>query len=226
MNSNGFVVFIFALFLAVGSWMTYQSWNGAVYVFVDDGESRSPAAVKQNMDFSKLKGSELSIASQKRVLSEARVVRKGESVGLELGHFITRRENGKRAFACHLYQKVQLKFIAVGVAENGESPVMQVEGDCKIGDSVSRISPIWIPTDLILSERPGNMELNFNEPHRVSFRFDHIGSDWPLNWSLSSVTLKSRGETLQLHIGNQEILSLLDKPIHVSFDFQRATASQ
>ncbi|MEO0335853.1 MAG: hypothetical protein AAF202_05645 [Pseudomonadota bacterium] len=225
MNRSSTVTFVFAVFLVLGSFMTYRSWNGTVYVFVDDGENRNPAAVKQNMDFSTLRGSDLSLASQKRILQEARVIQKSAQVGVQLGHFITRRANGKKAFACHMYQSVILKFQAEGVAENGETPEMEVSGSCKIGESVGRIAPIWIPARQILAEKPGNVELSFNEPYGVSFRFEHIGSAWPLVWNLTSVTLQSEQASQKLHISDQEMLNLLDEPLTVSWSMLRATAS-
>lgn len=226
MMKPGFLAFVFAVFLVVGSFMTSQSWNGTVYVFVDDGENRNPAAVKQNMDFSRLQGSDLSLASQKRVLQEARIIQKSSQVGVQLGHFITRRANGTKAFACHMYSAVVLKFQAEGVAENGESPEMEVFGDCKIGESVGRIAPIWIPADQILSEKPGDVELSYSEPNRVNFRFENIGSNWPLTWNLISVTLQSESASRRLHISDQEMLELLEKPLTLSWAALRTTASE
>jgi hypothetical protein len=178
------------------------------------------------MDFSTLQGSDLSLASQKRILQEARVIQKSAQVGVQLGHFITRRANGKRAFACHMYNSVILKFQAEGMAESGETPVMEVSGQCKIGESVGRIAPIWIPAKQILEERPGNLELSYNEPSRVRFRFENIGSNWPLNWNLVSVTLQSEIASQRLHISDQEMLNLLEEPLVVSWSTLRATASE
>ena len=226
MSKPTVVTFIFAVFLVMGSFMTYRSWNGTVYVFVDDGENRNPAAVKQNMDFSTLKGSDLSLASQKRILEEARVIQKSSQIGVQLGHFITRRANGKKAFACHMYKSVILNFQAAGMAENGETPEMEVSAACKIGESVGRIAPIWIPAEQILLERPGNVELNYNEPDRVSFRFDNIGRNWTMTWNLVSVTLQSDGASQRLHISDQEMLKILDEPLTVKWSALRATASE
>ena len=226
MTKYSFLVFTFAVCLSAGGFITYNSWEGTVYVFVDDGESRNPAAVEQNMDFSTLKGSDLSLASQKRILQEAKVVRRDLDVGIELGHFITRRSNGKKSFACHIYKTVELKFVAKGIAESGESPVMHVDANCRIGKSVSTIAPIWIPAQQILAETPGNMELNFTEPYRVSFRFDHIGDSWPKNWDLISVRLVSESKDLSLQISDQEMLDLIENPLTVSWTTEGQETTQ
>ncbi|MCB0406962.1 MAG: hypothetical protein KDD34_02095, partial [Bdellovibrionales bacterium] len=182
MENKKIHLFIFSLFVAMGAYLTTHSWGGITYVYLGEGESRLPAAVGKGIDFSELKGSAFSLASRQRILQEARLIYQGTDIGVELGHFITKSQNGEKAFACNKYSTVQLQFVAVGIAESGESPVMEVEGDCVIGKSIGKIEPIWVPAAQLLSEIPANMELQINEPYHVNFKFDHIGSQWPKTW--------------------------------------------
>lgn len=186
--------------MGVGGAFVSHSWEGTTYVFLDDFDERIPAAVGKGIDFSALKGSALSLASQKRLIEEARMIAQADSVGVELGHFIIPMENGKKQLACRKYSLVNLTFSAEGVAVNGESPQMQVQGACKVGETISKISPIWIPYQKLLNEQPANMELVVNDPYKVSFRFDHMGSFWPTSWFLQSISLESRetGEVLEI----------------------------
>jgi hypothetical protein len=212
-----FIAIVFLFFAGLGSLVPTHSWEGVTYVYTGSGDRRLPAAVGKGVDFSELKGHALFLASQKRVIEEAKMVVGPDAVGVELGHFLIRNVNGEKEFACKKYPRVLLQFIAVGTAESGESPVMEVESDCVVGESISKIEPIWIPTMRLKGERPGSFELKLNEPYKVDFRFDHMGQHWPKAWVLNAVSLFSEKTGESLLIPRQEILESLEQPLEVKF---------
>ena len=202
--SGSFLVIVAAM---IGAFVSLRSWDGISYYYLDDNK-RHPAAVRKVFDFSHLEGGALKIASQKRLLSDARVVALGDkgSIGVELGHFITRGENGGKQFACHAYDRVELTFFAKGMAIAGERPLMIVEADCRIGDDINRISAIPIPVAKILKETPGELELQYLETNPVLIRFDHVVGQWPKEWSLYSVRLYNQSDLgREVRIDNPQI---------------------
>ena len=185
---SGSIVVILAAI--IGASVSLRSWNGISYYYLDENK-RHPAAVRRAFDFSQLEGDALELASQKRLLSDARVVnlKKGFGWGIELGHFITRGDRGERQFACGFYDRVELTFFAKGMAISGERPLMMVEAGCRIGDNVNRISAIPIPVSKILQEPPGDLEFQYLEENPVVIKFNHVVDQWPRKWSLYSVRL-------------------------------------
>ncbi len=187
---------VFALAIAAGLYGGSKSWNGVVYLA--DGSrfqnGRTPAAIKRELDFSRLDGAELITATQKRLVSAARTIIQNGLVGVELGHFVTRDEHGQRRLACdYAYDRILLRFEGDGIASAGEKPIMEIDGPCRSSlDDISRIEPVWIPVDKILHTRPANMELDFYQD--VKFKFDHMGDTWPLSWNLQYVRLYNSHE--------------------------------
>src|SRR3712207_2818747 len=103
MKSNIFSgLFAFCCAVVVGYFVGSASWSGKIYLAEADlnGNSRNPAAIRKDLDFSRLDGAELITATQKRLVSAAKVVLQDNEVGVELGHFVTRGEDGQRKLAC------------------------------------------------------------------------------------------------------------------------------
>ena len=217
MESSKFLLPVFVFFSIIGGMAVSNSWDGITYVYTGESDRRFPAAIGNAIDFTALKGDALFMASQKRIVEQARLISKGSSIGVELGHYLTRSHSGQKQFACEKYDKVVLKFVAVGVAESGESPVMEVESDCVIGKTASLIEPIWIPIDQLKKEKPANMELKLNEPKTLDFRFDHVGQNWPKTWALNSVSLLSSKTGEFLSINHKEIRELREQPIEMKW---------
>lgn len=187
---------LFILALVVGYYGGSKSWNGVVYL--SDGSrwqnGRTPAAIKRELDFSRLDGAELITATQKRLVSAARTILRDGLVGVELGHFVTKDSNGQRRLACDAaYDRIQLRFEADGIASSGVKPIMEIDGPCRSSmEDISRIEPIWIPVEKILDIRPANMDLDFFQD--VKFKFDNMGETWPLSWNLQYVRLYNSQE--------------------------------
>lgn len=222
MSKSGFfgALAIFA-FSVIGGYMAGgKSWNGVVYL--TDGtlvsNTRNPAAIKRELDFSRLNGAELITATQKRLVTAARTIAKEGLMGVELGHFVTRDVNGQRRLACDaFYNRLTLRFDADGIASAGEKPTMEIDGPCQSSHKdIAAIEPIWIPVSKIMSTPPTNADLDFYEG--VKFKFDHMGGNWPVRWNLRSVRLyNSQEEGREVNITANELQELRKKPFTVDW---------
>lgn len=213
-----------AVFLCVaivaGMFAGRTSWNGVVYLSMKNfsGNERNPAAIRRDLDFSKLSDDELITASQKRLVTAARVLLNESDIGVELGHFVTRDESGEKKLACDFYDRMVLSFEAEGIAENGEKPSMEIEGPCKIASDITRIEPIWIPVQRILGENAGDMDLKYPDLGEVNYHFQAMTSDWPMRWGLRAVRLfNSSEEGRQVSISGTDLNQLTDQPIIVNW---------
>lgn len=209
--------------LAAGFYSTVRAWNERL--FLSDNQlhsnSRIPAAIRRDLDFSMLDGAELITASQKRLVTAARVVLQQDELGIELGHFVTRGSTGKSQLACDFYDRVTLRFEAEGIADSGEKPVMEVDGACRPAQDITRIAPIWLPVARILNERPSDMDLGYEEDG-PKFRFAHMGGEWPMHWSLQSVRLYNGSEPgREVNISKRELREILEKPLVLNWRFNQ-----
>ena len=124
--------FIFAL--ATGYWVSVESWNGAVYVYI--GEQRSPASNRSMRDYSALDRKALSKSIHKQLLASAKVTERNGFMGVTLGHPLFKRAKGTGEFACPVqgragvFDRVELTFVGIGVSDSGEAPLMLVEAEC------------------------------------------------------------------------------------------------
>ena len=226
---GGALFFFFAVY--AGYCVGARSWNGTVKI--TDGSlfdnSRIPAAIRKEIDFSKLDGAELINATQKRLVTAARVVASSEGggqIGLELGHFVTRAQDGKKKLACDaFFNRVALRFEADGIAAAGDKTMMEVDSPCRINfDNINNIETIWIPVAKLMKERPTDMDLTYEDD--VKFRFMNMpGGEWPGKWNLLSVRLyNSQDSAHEVKISQRELRELRPAPIVVKFDSDRAPA--
>ncbi len=213
--------FVFAVAIVIGGVTASHSWKGAMYLgdgTLVNSNSRNPAAIRHDLDFSRLEGAELVTATQKRLVTAARVILRDGLVGVELGHFVTRDSKGQKRLACDmLYNRLHLRFEANGVASGGEKPVMEVDGPCLTSNQdISAIEPIWIPVREILKTQATNEDLDFNDG--VQFKFLNMSGDWPVSWSLESVRLYDQESTAQeVKISAQELHELREKPFVINW---------
>ena len=218
LSKVGSASFAAAVAAVGGFYLAANSWEGTVMVPTSRLSSpRGPAAIRRVFDFSHLNGSALRLASQKRLVTDARIVATSSKIGIELGHFVTRSADGSRLFACEFFDRVNLTFEAEGIAESGEKPTMNVDGPCLMGQDLNRIAPIWIPVQKITAERtaPG-LELSFSEFANVNFRFENIPSDWPKAWVLTSVRVFNSEETgRELAISHRELAEIGGQPLRL-----------
>ncbi len=213
-------VVLFFVFVIAGVMLARGSWNGNIFLSRTSTlmKNRNPAAIRKDLDFSKLSGDELITASQKRLVTAARVLLEKETVGLELGHFVTRDENGDRQLACDYYDRMKLRFEADGIATSGEKPALEIEGPCRTSTDITRIEPIWIPVQRILGEKATDSDLTFPDQEGVSFRFRHMSGEWPTRWSLQSVRLYNDAEGgREVSIDGPDLRELRERPIVLSW---------
>lgn len=212
---------VFCATVLLGAFCSLVSWNGVIYVYV--GESRTPAAIQKNRDVSNLRGADFRIASRDRLLSDAKLLSEGNMVGIQLGHFITKKVDGSKQFACQAYQRIRLIYQAEGMAESGEIPEMTIEGACQMSrDNINAIAPLWVPRQKLFSQRPHNFEVEYEENDaRMLFRFDHMGSQWPQQWILQTVTLFDPDTVKNsLEFSASEVASLRPKQLTLLWDAQ------
>ena len=200
-----------------GFYLASNSWGGTVVVHSSYfSDRRSPAAIRRVFDFSHLDGSALRLASQKRLVTDARVILADSKVGLELGHFVTKAADGSRLFACEFYDRITLSFEAEGVAENGEKAILKVDGPCAMGDDLNRMAPIWLPTGRFAREKSTDMELTYAESEGVSFKFENMPTAWPHSWILTSIRVFNAEEAgREISISQREMREMSDHPIRV-----------
>lgn len=211
----------FAFFACVGFYISFTAWDGMIYVSdlqVKGMSGRVPAAIRKDLDFSRLNGAELMMASQKRLLTAARVITEKDVVGIEFGQFIIRSDEGQRQLACDYYDRVRVRFEADGIASDGEKPHMEVNAPCATSSDLARTEPIKIPAREIVSGRAIDGEATFASVDRTSFKFSHMMDQWPRRWALTEVTLYRESEPgREIHIDQDDMREIQKKPIIIGW---------
>lgn len=207
----------FAFFAAFGFWISVSAWDGMVYVSdlkLKGLSGRFPAAIRKDLDFSRLNGAELMSASQKRLLTAARVITTSKNVGIEFGQFIIRSEEGQRQLACDFYDRVRVRLEADGMAVSGEKPSIEVNAPCATSDDLALTEPIWIPTDEIRAGPAVDGEATFASVERTSFKFVNMTNQWPRRWAVTEVTLFREADPGQVvHVDQTDMQEFNRKPL-------------
>lgn len=217
---SSFVVLAFA---AVGAIRAASSFDGLIFVSGKKylNTERYPAALKRVFDYSAFDGEPLKIRSFKRMIDDAQVVAKDGAVGIGLGHFVTKGDDGRGVLACDFYGKVVMKFEGEGIMEFGEKPVMVVEAPCSVSADLNRIDPIWIPFARLVSENqapPRFLEASFPEQRGVHFKFENMTTEWPRQWTLISVRLfNAAAPGREVAIDRSGIDTMIQKPLVITF---------
>jgi hypothetical protein len=211
----------FMAFASIGFFISATAWDGMIYVSdlqLKGMSGRVPAAIRKDLDFSKLNGAELMMASQKRLLTAARVITEKDIVGIEFGQFIIRSEEGQRQLACDYYDRVRVRFEADGLASDGEKPHMEVNAPCATSSDLARTEPIRIPALEIISGRAVDGEATFASVERTSFKFSHMMDQWPRRWALTEVTLYRESEPgREVHVDQEDMREIQNKPIIIGW---------
>ena len=210
-------VAFFCAAVCAGGLIGRKSWQGAIFLTSTSFTSnlRNPAAVHRDLDFTRLDGTELLTGTHKRLISDARILleKKGQ-MGIELGHFVTRDEQGNKLLACDFYDRMRLTFEAEGMASGGERPSMVVEGPCRTGTDITRIEPIWIPVTKIVSEKAADMDLTFPDDEGVTFKFQDMTGEWPRRWHLTNIRVFNDAETSRsIELPSEALRAIRSKPV-------------
>ena len=210
-------VLTFAAFAVVGFSISISAWDGMIYVSdlqLKGKSARLPAAIRKDLDFSRLNGAELMMASQKRLLTAAQVVADKNGVGIEFGQFIIRSDEGQRQLACDFYDRVRVRFEADGMASSGERPMMEVNAPCATATDIARTEPIWIPTLEIASGNAVDGDATFASAARTTFKFSHMMNQWPSKWAVTEVTLYRESEPgREVHVDQEDMRDFKRKPL-------------
>lgn len=222
---QGFAIFSSAI--AIGLGMMLTTWKGGGVEYASQQEKfqaetrRDPAAIQKTFDFSDLEGEALSVASKRRLLGGARVVKSKDSFGFELGHFVMKGSEGQKSFACDQYDKVTVVFEAEGMAFNGEMPEMEISGGCDIAvDDVNRTSPLWVPYAQILSEVPREGEFQFGSESDIKVRFSKVLDAWPKRWNLKSIRMAKPEHNQEVWVSHEELMRFSKTPIVIDWSMQ------
>lgn len=211
----------FLLFAGFGFWITVSAWDGMIYVSdlkLKGLSGRVPAAIRKDLDFSRLNGAELMSASQKRLFTAARVITTQKNVGIEFGQFIIRSNDGQRQLACDFYDRVRVKLQADGMAVSGERPEIEINAPCATSTDLALTEPIWIPTEEIMSGNAADGEAKFASLERSSFRFRNMSHHWPRRWAVTEVTLYRESEPGQeVHVDQSDMKDFNQKPLIVTW---------
>ncbi len=158
--------------IGAGSFAAFNSMQGTFFVSNSRYISvRNPALVQKSTAFSELKGKAWNLLSSDRLLAEAFPIKEAKRTGFVFGHFITQDSDGKKYFACDLYNKIQLSFVAEGVMEGGEFATMKVEAPCHASKDLNTLEPVWIPSN------------------DVKVIYNNLPSEMPSEWVLEEVQL-------------------------------------
>ena len=205
--------FLFVACIGLGVASSLKSWNGMVYWYPDN-DQRVPAAIKKVFDFSHLEGHALEMASYKRLISDARIIKTKSKIGVQLGHFVMKDFNHKKKFACDIYNKVHLEFVSADMSVNGSPSVMTVTTACLADKDLNKINTIWIPMNKILAEPKRDFEIEYMDDGKVDLKFSNIGDQWPQAWTLNSIRLYSDTNFNQkLFLNDSQMRDIINRPI-------------
>lgn len=177
-----------ALTCTFGFFLTTRSWEGTIYSF-REGHHRTPATASETLDLSHLQRSNLQMASERRLIEQASIEKSDESIGISLGHFTTQGPDGHETWACHIYNKIEMKFRSDDMSVSGSPSVMVVASDCLIDSDINKISTIWIPLSQIILHKPKDTNFTFTDEQLVSLKMENISDSWPRSWSLMFIRL-------------------------------------
>jgi hypothetical protein len=224
---------VFLLFAVFGFWISISAWDGMIYVSdlkLKGLNGRFPAAIRKDLDFSRLNGAELMSASQKRLLTAARVITTQKNVGIEFGQFIIRSSDGQRQLACDFYDRVRVRLQAEGVAVSGERPEIEINAPCATSSDLALTEPIWIPAEEIMSGEAADGDAKFGSDDNSSsesvratleqtlFRFKNMARHWPKRWAVTEVTLYRESEPgREIHVDQSDMKDFNRKPLIVTW---------
>lgn len=222
MKSYAYGFFGFFVFFLFGLWFVFHhtAEHNKVTITGEFKSLRDPAAIKKVYDFSNLEGADLDLAMKKRLVGDVRVVPGDREVGLELGQSVVRSEDGGKQFVCQKYSQVVMFFEGEGMAIGGESPKMEVEGQCEVSNDINRISAIWIPVQRIRGEPVADGEFDYRDGKPVKIRFANVSDEWPSSWRLKAVRLYDpSGANSEIYVDPKDMSSIVGGKV-VVVDFK------
>ena len=195
------LISILALILAV---LAFQ-FGGIVSQYF--AHSRYPAAI----DDSQRTAFEPNLLPQEQLIKNAEVVTTKKGLGLELGAFLLKNDQGNFVTTCEVFTKIVLTFHAGDMAVNGDAPKMIVEGPCEPGEDPQTIAILPINKRAINDIPTKEVELLY-EDSGITIRFENVSDNWPGVWILQSVKLAGFKEK-SLLVSQEDIRRIRGEPI-------------
>lgn len=184
--------------------------------FGNGGAYRHPAAIPPGLlDISS--DQVLDSSMKKRILAGTKGWRDEGNFAVTLGHFIARGADGETNQFCELYKDIALTFSGEGMAVSGARPTMTVESPCLIAQDTDSTMPIWIPVDLIKSEKPVDAELRFTTPSDVMIKLRDLPGEWPNYWILTEIKFLNKKDGRSVVIDKLSIYKMAAIPVSMTW---------
>ncbi len=180
---------------------------------------RNPAALGRVLRLSRLHGEALFEPDVGRLVKGAQWIYEPERFGIQLGHFITKDGQRRPMTSCALYSRVQVAFVAEGMAVSGEYPEMLVEGPCQLAEDGSHLQTLWVPIKELQKSNPNNRDFLAFETQTVRVNFQNMPDHWPKTWRLQSIRLfDPNGSRQDLVLAPEQIRKFVEQPVNWVWD--------
>lgn len=182
------------------------------------GESgRGPAAIDHKSIFGRPAANDLQ-ALAKEILKGAEIKVAKQESALVLAHFDV-AVSGQTKGLCEVFDRIEVRFEAEGMAVNGARPSLLIEGPCEIGSS-SRIRPIFIPVMMLKAERPATgVEMTFSPHRQFTYRTENFDGSWPAHWVLTEIRgFSQMADKIEFRLGRREIYTHSQGPLQMIWD--------
>ncbi len=179
--------------LLLGVWIPNQFGSQKIYVYV--GGQRVPASIDQGLNFVRLDGRDLKIASERQLSQAAQLNSDPQGFSIQLGNYALNAPDGQAALSCQLHDRIEVVFRAIGVAHSGQVPKMILHGTCRLSPDFSQIQPLYVPIAEIFNTPQLADEYTFmSTPDPITLRFESLGGTLPSEWEVYSFRHYKTGE--------------------------------
>lgn len=195
-GKKGFVIAAVILMMAFGYLIHFYG-----------SSKRGPAAINHSELFQDIKPEDIDRFA-KEILTDARIdVQKQQSVV----YLNIKRDT------CVVYDRVELRFEAEGVAVNGQRPALVVDGPCVASNEEREFQMLHIPVESMRPLRPtAGSELSFSTHPGYFYRAENFDGEWPDHWVLTDIRgYKNTSVGIEFKIGRREIYKYSPRPLHM-----------
>ena len=142
------------------------------------------------------------------------MVTAGGLSGLQLGHFTLRSPAGVSVSVCDLYPKIKLTFVAGDMAVSGDSPEMEITGNCSAADAPGAIEPLLVDAVAVKKSNVTDKALRQPQAQNNSVKFKNVSDTWPRVWILNLIQfVPAQADTAEITIAREQIHQNLGKNV-------------
>lgn len=183
-----FKSFAFLVLLLSCSLYSYYLSNKDFQWIVPYMNDRSPAAVRDSIDFKNIIEKPMRVFKRENVASSIAIQKKDDKKFFAMGQFPVAGINGENLI-CLEYPIIKLKFSGEGMAVNGKKTQAWLTAPCKVSEkNQDYISEIPLPFGEMSRWSVQNQEVDYSQPNMpVKIKFDQVYTEWPVIWQLDSV---------------------------------------